>query len=134
VTPLTIENDGPAIVASDFWTTDQARAGKFFISCNEGAFRLLLPPQTLSVVEDMRTARIVEVRREGKANFRIIFEDDSDSPFVIDCLVNSFDRIPADTDHGGQFRFTVWTAHTPEEKPSMLLDLPATYIVEKKRK
>ena len=79
MTPLTIENDGPAIVASNFWTTDQARAGKFYISCNAGAFRLLLPPQTLAVVEDMRTARIVEVRREGKANFRIIFEDDSDS-------------------------------------------------------
>ena len=40
---LKVENDGPRIVSTNFFETDQAKAGKFFVSVNAGTLRLLIP-------------------------------------------------------------------------------------------
>jgi hypothetical protein len=39
---MRIENDGPSIVATDYWTSDHGKAGAVFLSINAGAFRLLV--------------------------------------------------------------------------------------------
>ena len=71
-TVLRIENDGPLILSTNFYHTDLARRGLFYLSLNAGAFRLLVPPQHLGAVREMRTARDVVVSRgpmtlEGRA-------------------------------------------------------------------
>ena len=38
---LVVENDGPEIVATNYWELPAAAAGKFLVSVNAGAFRLL---------------------------------------------------------------------------------------------
>jgi hypothetical protein len=40
---LQIENDGQAIIASNFWDTAYAQHGAVFLSVNAAAFRLLQP-------------------------------------------------------------------------------------------
>jgi hypothetical protein len=39
---LTFENDGPLLVASDYWQSPIAAAGKLYVSINAGCFRLLV--------------------------------------------------------------------------------------------
>ena len=40
---LKFENDGPLIVASNYWESEMAAAGKLYVSINAGCFRLLVP-------------------------------------------------------------------------------------------
>jgi hypothetical protein len=40
---LQFENDGPLLVASDYWQSPIAAAGKLYVSINAGCFRLLVP-------------------------------------------------------------------------------------------
>jgi hypothetical protein len=40
---LRIDNDGPRILACNFWGSEVERAGKLYVSLNAGAFRLLVP-------------------------------------------------------------------------------------------
>jgi hypothetical protein len=58
-----IHNDGPAIVSSNYWDTEFAKAGAVFLSVNAGAFRLLLPDSQIGALADMRTAGAVIVSR-----------------------------------------------------------------------
>lgn len=49
-----IENHGPLIVASDFWESDLAQRGLFFLSVSAGALRLLVPGGQQLAISDMR--------------------------------------------------------------------------------
>jgi hypothetical protein len=60
---LRIENDGPAIRATDYWRSPFADAGFCFLSFNAGAARLLLPDSLAHVVPELRAAREVIVSR-----------------------------------------------------------------------
>src|SRR5271166_3915073 len=51
---LTFENDGPLIVASNYWESEMAAAGKLYVSINAGCFRLLVPQSQHAVISDMR--------------------------------------------------------------------------------
>ena len=55
---LTISNAGPDILATNFWQLPMARAGKFFLSTNAGAFRLLVPALHVGSLKDMRAATL----------------------------------------------------------------------------
>jgi len=39
----TIENDGPDIVTTNYWTTEHEQRGLFYVSINAGTCRLLVP-------------------------------------------------------------------------------------------
>ena len=60
---LFIDNDGPAITRTNYWSTDLARRGTFYLSANAGAFRLLVPPQHQGTLHDMRSAKVCVVSR-----------------------------------------------------------------------
>lgn len=129
---LTIENHGPLILSSNFWQTDAARAGKFYLSTNAGAFRLLIPRAHEAVLAEMRTACEVIVSRnpwpaERLADaLEVLFEDGSDSPFALHLSLESADRVPLDEDQGRELVFTAWT--TPRRgKPHKALERPAWY-------
>src|SRR3989442_12081013 len=88
---LRIRKDAAAIPSTNYWQTARARAGKFYLSTNAGAFRLLVPPQHLGAVREMRSARDVVVSRgpmtlEGVAlpdALEILFDDGSDDPWAL---------------------------------------------------
>lgn len=108
---LTIENDGPAIRATNYWASDYARRGAFYLSCNAGAFRLLVPPAHESVIAEFRTAREIVVSRglyEGRDALEILFDDHTDSPFSLHMGSEQVDRMPATEDTKTVWAFTVW--------------------------
>jgi hypothetical protein len=51
---LTFENDGPLIVASNYWESEIAAAGKLYLTMNAGCFRLLVPQIQRAIISDMR--------------------------------------------------------------------------------
>jgi hypothetical protein len=51
---LKFENDGPLLVASDYWQSEMAAAGKLYVSINAGCFRLLVPQRQHGFISDMR--------------------------------------------------------------------------------
>jgi hypothetical protein len=126
---LKIENDGAEIAATNFWQTDIARAGAVYVSVNAGAFRLLLPRVFERALPDIATAREVIVLRgpwpeQARADaFELLFEDRSDSPFVIHIGAQQIDRMPLAADEGRRdLVCAVWT-----DGPKKRLALPASY-------
>lgn len=127
---LSIENDGPDIVSSNFWDTEYARDGYYFLSFNAGAARLLMPRQHRSALRDMRTAgEVIISRGPWPAHLRedaieLMFEDGSTAPFALHFGLEQVDRVlPAD-DEGRQLVFTVWAW---ARGPVKALELPARY-------
>lgn len=131
---LIITNDGPLVTRTNFWSTEMARAGKFYLSTNAGAFRLLVPQQHLGVVRDMRTAREVVVSRgpmtlQGVTlsdALELLFDDHTNDPFSLHLSPGQVDRMPLDTDSAEEWTCTVWT-HLVDERGRQALTKPAYY-------
>lgn len=116
---LTISNAGPLIIETNYWSTHQAAEGYYYVSLNSGAFRLLVPNGCDSLA-DMRAAKHVVIThgvikklwmnnlKKGDEMLEIMFEDDSDSPFVLYVSVNQLDRLPSSNDVDQWFEFTAW--------------------------
>jgi hypothetical protein len=125
---LTIQSDGPRIISTNYWESEPARAGAFFVSTNSGTFRLLLPSQLEASLAAMRTAKEVIISRgpwphAHRADaLELLFEDNSDTPFALHVGIEQVDRMPLDTDAGRQCMCTVWTAG-----PTQRLVRPAHY-------
>jgi len=114
MTALVIESDGPAIRATNFWQTAQARAGAFYLSINAGAFRLLVPSQHMGVIAEFETAKEVIVSRGpwsqagGKDSIELLFDEWSDNPFSLHLGPGQFDRLQPARDAGRTCPFTAW--------------------------
>ncbi len=115
-TLLRIDNAGAAIASTNFWQTTMAQNGKFFLSPNAGAFRLLVPRQHLGVIRDMRGAHTVVVSRgpltlAGQRvpdALEILFDDGSDNPWALHLTPQACDRMPLDADATQTWTCTVW--------------------------
>lgn len=128
---LTIENHGPYIRATNYWQTEAARRGRFLLSLNAGAFRLLIPPAARDCIPDLRTAKEVVLSRgpwpaEALPDaFEILFDDYSDDPYAIWLAPHALDRLPPDADIGRPFTFSAWEDR--RGRPHRILDRPAHY-------
>jgi hypothetical protein len=106
MTLLRIENDGPAIISTNYWDSDYASAGAVFLSVNVPAFRLLLPDSQKAAQADMRTASEVIVSRglwpaRGRNDaIELLFDGGSDNPFCLHFGAEQIDRMPLDSDVG----------------------------------
>ena len=111
---LVISNEGPEIIKSNFWDTNIAAAGKFYLSINAGACRLLVPDNRTAYIEEMKTAKTVVLSRGPWAEMgltdavEILFDDDSESPFSINMAKKSFDRLIPRSESGRTVVFSVW--------------------------
>lgn len=109
-----------------------ARAGKVFLSTNAGAFRLLIPKALEDEVREMKTATRVIVSRgpwpdAGQSDaVELLFEDGTDSPYVIHLGATSLNRLPANEDDGrDDLLFSAWIWRS--DGPRRALGLPASY-------
>lgn len=131
---LRIENDGALILRPNFWATEMARAGKFYVSTNAGVFRLIVPQQHVGSVREMRTATTVVVSRgpltlqeqQVPDALEILFDDGTDDPFSLHLSAGQVDRMPLDTDSAQEWGLAVWT-HLVGERGRVGLTKPAHY-------
>lgn len=112
---LTFGNKGQALIQTNYWDSDHAKAGCCFLSWNAGAARLLLPDALKPALRGMRQARYVIISRGlwaeqgGREALELLFEDKSDSPFCLHIVAEQTDRLLPEVDQGGGFPVTVWT-------------------------
>jgi len=126
---LTIINDGPLITSTNYWQTDMAKAGKFYLSTNAGCFRLLVPARHLGSLRDMRAAQTCVVSRGPSPDLRlpdaleVLFDDGTEDPWALHLAPGAIDRMPLDQDALQAWTLAVWihrvgtTATKALEKP-----------------
>lgn len=120
-----ISNKGQAIASTNYWESEHAANGYFFVSWNAGAARLLVPDSQKAMLRDMRGAREVIISRgpwknDGRDMLELLFEDDSDEPLVLHIDQQQADRAVPESEQGGMV-CAVWT------RSGMKLRLPARY-------
>jgi hypothetical protein len=97
---LQIENNGAEIIATNYFDGSEARAGKLLVSCNAGAFQVLVPDSQAAYVAEMATGLDIIVSRGPwpavwlPDGFELLFDDRTDSPFALQLSPESFDRLP----------------------------------------
>lgn len=103
----TFENRGQRLVSTNYWDSEHARAGYFYLTWNAGAARLLVPDRQKAALRDMKGASEVIISRGpwadqgGRDALELLWEDGGDNPFSIHLVAGQCDRlIPAD-DRGG---------------------------------
>lgn len=123
---ITISNNGPELLETNYWDLDHAKKGFLYLSWNAGAARLLVPDSMISQIDEMRTGKYVIVSRgkfQGREALELLFEDNSDSPYCVHLVTEQTDRLLPDTDQGSGFIVSVWT------RSGKQLQLPGKYRV-----
>jgi hypothetical protein len=112
---ISIDNHGPELAATDFWQSQYAAAGLYFLSTNAHCFRLLVPPkQEHRIPEMLSGVREVILTRgslAGRDSIEVMFEDDSPSPLCVHLEVRMCDRVWPPEDDGHQVQFAIYTQH-----------------------
>lgn len=109
---FTFENQGQRLLKTNYWASEHAQAGYFFLSWNAGAARLLIPDAQKSALKDMKTAKEVIISRgkwQGRDALELLFEDGTDSPYAIHLVSEQTDRLIPEEQQGGGFVVTLWT-------------------------
>lgn len=124
---IVVENQGPLVAGTNYFESELAAAGYYYLSPNSGALRLLVPPSRSGDLAEIRTAREVVVRcgmhaQHGREMFELLFDDRSPSPFVLYLSPEQWERLPAASDYGLGFEFTAWESRRGE--PHKVLSRP----------
>lgn len=104
---ITIDNDGPDIVHTNYWALPHAARGLIYVTANAGTLRVLVPPPAEYMLDEMRTGdrATVEPSVHDARCVDLVFDDGSDTPFSVAVDRQQFDRALTD----GQCRLAVWT-------------------------
>ncbi|MDL2284370.1 hypothetical protein LJC19_04420 [Oxalobacter sp. OttesenSCG-928-P03] len=106
---ITIDNDGKEIRQTSFWDSELAQHGYVFVSLNEGAIRMLLPPSAeAEYLPEMKTGKsmLIEPSQQHDGSLDFVFEDGTDSPFWV---VVDTRQIDAEIRPGKNIPFYVYT-------------------------
>jgi hypothetical protein len=114
---ITVENDGPGILSTNYWSLAMEAAGKIFVSVNAGAVRVLLPRAYRELVAEMIPAKHCVLSRGPWPAARLkeavesMWDDGSKNPFCFHLSPESFDMLPAEPPEGRQWTCSVWVLH-----------------------
>ncbi len=111
---LQIKNLKSSIISTNYWSTDYAMYGYYFLSINAGAFRLLVPDQHIKVIKEFATAEYCIISK-GPAiapasdfTLELLFEGHTQTPYMLCLSSEQVDRVPGKTDEGRCFPLTIW--------------------------
>lgn len=124
---ISITNDGPAILASDYWQSDLARAGKYLISPNDGVIRCLLPEAYHAVLPEIAACPYAIATRgqwQGQDGLEILWEDHTDSPHAWHMTAASCLLLPGDPAPGA-WQIACWIER--DGHPYRALQLPCKW-------
>lgn len=85
-----------------------------------------MPDSETDSLHDMRTAKMVIIsrgKREGRDTLVLLFEDNSEAPYVIYLLIEQSDRRIPESDQAGGFVVSLWT------REGLKATLPGKYRV-----
>jgi hypothetical protein len=119
-------NKGRLIISSTYWGSEYERAGKLFVSVSSGTVRVLVPRSNHTIIEECRPGKYAVLSRgpwpaRGLADaVEILFEDGTDSPFVLHLSPESFKALPAKPPAGRNWRLALWCFE--DDQPRQVLE------------
>ncbi len=112
---IIIKNDGKEIISTNYFDSKLNKRGKYYISLNAGAFRLLIPDVYVDEIKrELKLAKRIVITRKALQidaevqGFEILLDDKSEDPYIFQFSENSFDRIPEKNDENKTFFFSAW--------------------------
>lgn len=99
---IKIVNNGSEIVETNYWETQNAKKGYYYLTWNAGAARLLVPIPMHPSLHEMKTGKFVVITPNDLV-LDILFDDESDYPYLIQLDVRQCDR--KITKEGGPMKF-----------------------------
>jgi len=124
---MMIRNNGKDIIETNYYQSALAKAGLMYLSINDGAFRLLIPPQLRAAINEMRRgAKYILISRgqwQGRDCIEWLAEDNSDTPFVCYIEIKVCDRGFTHSDVGTARIASVWDCRNGQ--PYKCFELPA---------
>jgi hypothetical protein len=112
---LRVENEFEIIKETNYWDSEYAMRGLFYVSINAGGYRLLVPEKQEFTIKEMVTGKAAIISRgpwtaQGNRDaIEIMFDDASDSPYALHLDAQQFDRLPAASDQGWKGTLLVYT-------------------------
>lgn len=107
---IMIANRGGDIEETNYFDTEMARHGFFFLSWNASVARLLVPDTQRSVLLEMATGKECVITRgtlAGADALELMFDDHSDAPLALHMCRWATDRLIANDDK--PFTVAAWT-------------------------
>lgn len=91
---ITIGNNGPLLVETNYWESEWASRGVVYMTANAGAWRMLVPSASHEHLAEMRTGTSVTIEPSINVpgNMDVVFEDGTPSPFCVSMSLEQFDR------------------------------------------
>ena len=107
-----VTNNKQDIIKTNYFESTHAKKGFFFCTLNAGCIRLLIPEPMETEISEMKTGKIIIITKgfweeKSKDGVEIMFEDNSDSPFVLHLVTDQFDMLP---ENGKKWKFAGWTS------------------------
>jgi hypothetical protein len=103
---IMVGNDGQDVSETNYWESEMAANGHFFVSINAGSIRLLLPPSMEWSLDEIKTGSYL-ILSYTKTDFELLFEDGSNSPFSLRSPIGNLDRNLGVKKRAG-LKFSVW--------------------------
>lgn len=124
---LIIRNAGADILQASYFGSKLEGAGVVFVSCNAGCVRLMIPRTHNEIIHDMEAAKLVILTRGvfcGRPGLEILFEDESEDPYVIHVTSDSGMVFPGDP-FDRHWDFAVWQWRNG--RPQKILSRPTAW-------
>lgn len=90
-----VYNKGKEIAFTDYWETELAQDGYFFVAVNAGCLRILVPQMLEKSIEEMRTGKRVLIEPSAmRPDIAIdfVFDNETNNPFWIAIEKEMIDR------------------------------------------
>ena len=88
---ITIGNRGQTLVETNYFETDHAARGLFYLSWNAGCARLLVPDNHVNSLVDMSCDHVILTVKKDRID--IMFDDLSEYPYCITISPEQSDRV-----------------------------------------
>lgn len=115
---IIVENSGSTVLQTNYWESLYNKQGVIFLSVNSGAFRLFIPDGLIVDDNELTTAKQIVISvGPGFGRhciFEIMFDDYSDSPYVLHFGTEQADRIPDAKDNKKEFKFIAYRNNLKE--------------------
>lgn len=128
---ISIENDGPRLVATNYWeVAEYQAAGKFYLSINERCLRVLVPRSRSADTRDMAAGKIAVLSIGpckdwgGIEVAHLMFDDSSESPYCLFSELRAFDVLPSPADDTRTDLTCAIYAASPDLTPRLCGTLP----------
>lgn len=104
-------NAGADITGTNYFQSNHAASGLFYVSWNASTARILVPDSRISEIDEMRTGRICVISRgrfKGVDALELMFDDESDQPYALYLDIRNTDRVIKPRNE--PFKVAAWTS------------------------